>query len=74
MAWRPLLRELVTYVLVGAVVAASLLVVWWTRHPESDSLTAARGWPLVGPLASRLQDRYLPELMGPGDGLPPVTI
>ena len=59
LAWRPLLRDLVSYLLVAGFVAALGTFVWWTRHPDAPSLTAARSLPVVGHLAARLQDRYL---------------
>ena len=58
-AWRPLLRELVSYLLVAGLVLGLATVVWWTRHPESPSLSRLRSWPLVGAAAGRLQDYYL---------------
>jgi hypothetical protein len=80
LAWRPLLREASSYLVVGLTVGTLVLGVWWTRHPDSTSLSAVRGWPLVGPLAGRLQDRYLPapasavEAGVPlGSGSPAVT-
>ena len=32
---------------------------WLTQNPDSEVLAAARGWPLVGPLADRFRVTYL---------------
>lgn len=58
-AWRPLLRELLSYLLVALFVAVLGGVVWSSRHPESAILSELRRWPVVGPVAGNLQDRYL---------------
>jgi hypothetical protein len=59
LAWRPLLREAGAYLLAGLTVCLLVLLAWWTRHPDSSSLSAVRQWPLIGVAAGRLQDRYL---------------
>ncbi len=34
---------------------------WLTRHPDSPILERAQEWPVVGPLAGKFRDAYLPQ-------------
>ena len=54
-------RDWFAYLVLILLVGALAGFAWLTHHPESEILTRAREWPLVGPLAERFQDRYAPS-------------
>jgi hypothetical protein len=51
----------------SVVLAFALFVgfAWLTRHPDSAVLERARGWPLIGPVATRFRAAYLPPERSP---------
>ena len=53
-------RDLRLLLLLGFWLALFAGFAWLTRNPESEALTRARQWPVVGPAAGWLQDQYVP--------------
>jgi hypothetical protein len=55
-----LLGELVTWGLLGLVVAGATGFAWLTRHPDTPLVATAAEWPVVGAAARAFQARWLP--------------
>lgn len=62
--WRPIWRTFTSFVVIGAFVALVLVLVWFTRNPESPLVDRARELPVVGGLIGRAQDYYWPPAGG----------
>lgn len=65
--------------IIGIALVLGLLVAigafgWATHFPEDPRLTAAREWPVVGPLAAWVQDTYLPPAEDTGGEESPATL
>ncbi len=57
----PRWRDFFGLFLVLLLLAAMGGLAWLTRHPEATILAEAQTWPVIGPVAKRLRDAYLPS-------------
>lgn len=53
-------RELVPVLILALLLGLFAGYAWLTRHPRAPILERAQEWPVVGPLATRFRDAYLP--------------
>jgi len=61
-------RTFLAYSLLLLLLAGFAGFAWLTRHPETPWLAEAEGWPLVGPLAARFREAWLPPELRHGAG------
>ena len=62
-------RELASIFLLALLLGLFAGYAWLTRHPEAPILERAAEWPVVGPMAVRFREAYLPPA-GPEVGSP----